>query len=424
MLNWKKLSGLLLLIIIVVGIAFVSKPYIEENLNLGLDLAGGVYVLLQAEDLEEEREDAVERAMTIIRSRVDELGVAEPVIQQEGRDRIRVELAGADIDRERAMEVIGRTAQLEFYGSELYQEVSFSAGDRIDDLEELGYEPFVTGEHMEDATASYDPQGRPYVSVDFTSEGATLFRDATRRYLNEPIVIVLDNEVISYPTVQNVIHGGEGMITGVGTIEEANDLALMLRSGALPVTLEELETRTIGPSLGEDLQEQSLEAGVIGLILVLVFMIIMYRLPGLMAGFALALYLVIVFGFLVYLNATFTLPGIAGLILSIGMAVDANIIIFERIKEELNHQKTLRVAVDTGFKRGIMTILDSNITTLIAAAVLFYFGTGPIRGFAVTLSTGIIASMLTAVVFTRVILKLLVSSRVVKNPKYFGVQRS
>lgn len=423
MIKWSRIAIIIAIVIAVVVAGWASYNHVGDNINLGLDLAGGVYVLLEAEDVhEDDEDDAIDRAMRIIRSRVDELGVAEPVIQREGADRIRVELAGGDIDRERAMEVIGRTAQLEFYGAGLYQEVDIEEGDRIENLDEYDYDPYLTGEHLEDASVGYTPQGRPYVNVEFTSDGTALFRDFTQKYLNEPIVIVLDGEIVSAPVVQSIIAEGEGMIDGIPTAEEASDIALMLRSGALPVSLTELETRTVGPSLGTELQEQSLQAGILGFALILLFMIFMYRAPGLMANIALAVYLMIVFNFLIYLDATFTLPGIAGLILSVGMAVDANIIIFERIKEELRHQKTLRVSIESGFRRAIRTILDSNITTLIAAAVLFYFGSGPIRGFSVTLSTGIIASMITAVLFTRVILKLLVASRLVRHKKYFGVK--
>ncbi len=421
MIKWGRIVILLGILIAVIGAGWFSYRHVSEDINMGLDLAGGVYVLLEAEDVQDdEAGDAVERAMTIIRSRVDELGVTEPVIQREGADRIRVELAGGDIDRERAMEVIGRTAQLEFYGSDLYRELDLEEGETIENLDDYGYEPYLTGEHLEDAGVGYTPQGRPYVNVEFTAEGTNLFRDFTEKYLQERIVIVLDGEIVSAPQIRSVIAQGEGMIDGIPTAEEASDIALMLRSGALPVSLQELETRTVGPTLGTELQEQSLQAGILGFALILVFMIFMYRAPGIMANIALAVYLMIVFNFLVSLGATFTLPGIAGLILSVGMAVDANIIIFERIKEELQHGKSLRVSIDAGFRRAIRTILDSNITTLIAAAVLFYFGSGPIRGFSVTLSTGIIASMITAVLFTRVILKLLVSSRVVANKKYFG----
>ncbi|OWZ83611.1 protein translocase subunit SecD [Natranaerobius trueperi] len=425
MIRWKKITMLMMVLLIVSVASFAVYSYATNNINLGLDLAGGVYVLLEADDVEgDDTDDAIDRALTIIRSRVDELGVSEPVVQREGQDRIRVELAGEDIDRDRAMEVIGRTARLEFYGPEIYYDLDLDEDETIENLDELGYSPLVTGDHLEDAGVGYGPQGQPYVSIDFTSEGARLFQQATEQNVGEPIVIVLDGEVVSAPNVRNVIRKGEAMIDGMASVEEANDVALMLRSGALPVSLIELETRTIGPSLGEDLREQSLTAGIIGFSLVLVFMIIMYRLPGLMSNIALIVYITLVFGFLVHLGATFTLPGIAGLILSVGMAVDANIIIFERIKEEINNGKTLRVSVESGFKRGIKTILDSNVTTLIAAAVLFYFGTGPIQGFAVTLSTGIIASMITAVLFTRLVLKLLVATGLVKNVKYFGVQRS
>lgn len=435
MIKWNKLALLLIILIAIVGLSFPARSYVEENVNLGLDLAGGIYVLLEAEDLDEHPDpsQAIDGAITVLRSRVDELGVSEPVIQQEGSDRIRVELAGEDIDREEAMEVIERTAQLEFYGPELIEDPDFDMGilEKLPEEEEQptvpgdvldNYEPLLTGEHLEDASAGYDQYNRPMVGLEFTSEGRERFADATSRYIGEPIIMVLDDEIVSAPSVDEPITGGEASIRNIGSIEEASNIAVMLRAGALPVTLTELETRSVGPTLGADLLEDSVLAGIIGLTIVVLFMIVVYRVPGVMSAFALGLYLMIVFLILINLGATFTLPGIAGLILSIGMAVDANVIIFERIKEELRNKKTLRSSVDYGFKKALSTILDSNVTTLIGATILFFFGTGPVRGFAVTLSVGIVASMFTALVFSKLILRTLIQTRLIKNPKYFGVK--
>ncbi len=436
MIRWSKVIILAAILAVIVGILSPASSYIRENANLGLDLAGGVYVLLQAEDQEDEGtgDDVVERAMTVIRNRVDELGVSEPVIQREGHDRIRIELAGEDLDREEAMEVIGRTAQLEFYGPEILEDPDFDVDlsraaaekdpeerETVSDEVLERYDPLLTGNELADASVAYNPQGQPFVGIEFTAEGRDKFAEATTAYVGQPIVMILDNEIISAPEVNEPITGGEASIENVGDVDEAGNIALMLRTGALPVTLTELETRTVGPTLGADLIDNSVTAAIVAIVLVLLFMIVMYRLPGIMSCFALCLYLIILFMALISLDATFTLPGIAGLVLSIGMAVDANVIIFERIKEELRDKKTIRTSVDSGFKKALSTILDSNITTLIGAAILFYFGTGPVRGFAITLSVGIVASMFTAIIFSRIVLRTLIQTRLIKSTKYFGV---
>lgn len=434
MIRWKKFILLIVMLAVVVTLSFPVTNYVKENANLGLDLAGGLYVLLQAEDPGEDRDkdEVVESALRILRGRVDELGVAEPVLQREGRDRIRVELAGGDLDREDAMEIIERTAQLKFFAPEIMDDPGFEyealrevrdeESARISEDVIERHEPILSGDDLADASASYNPYGQPIVAVEFTSEGREKFAEATSKYVGRPIVMLLDNELISAPEISEPIMGGEASIENLESIEEARNIAVMLRSGALPVSLTELETSSVGPTLGAELLENSIMAGVIGLMLVLLFMIGFYRLPGLMSCFALALYLMILFLVLINIGATFTIPGIAGLILSVGMAVDANVIIFERIKEELRNKKTLRTSVDSGFKKALSTILDSNVTTLIGASILFYFGAGPIRGFAVTLSVGILASMFTAIVFSRLILKTLIQSRIIKSPRYFGIK--
>ncbi|PKM83805.1 MAG: protein translocase subunit SecD [Firmicutes bacterium HGW-Firmicutes-13] len=373
-------------------------------MNLGLDLVGGVYVLLEARETEGKVEqDTLDRAITIIRNRIDEFGVSEPLIQQEGENRIRIEIPNID-DSGRAMEIIGRTALLTFVDPE---------GEVV-----------VTGANLTKAEFTYDEYNRPAVGLEFDREGSEKFAEVTRKWVGtgQPIAIILDDELVSAPVVSSVITDGRGIIQGHFTAEEARDLALILRSGALPVEMVELETRTIGPTLGLDSRDRSLRAGIIGMALLLVFMLAIYRTMGALAGFALGIYVVLVLAVLTAINATLTLPGIAGLILSIGMAVDANVIIFERFKEEYRSGKTLRSAVEAGFKNALSTILDANITTLIAAAVLFYYGTGPIRGFAVTLSVGILISMFTAIILTRYLLRFLIGADIITNPKYFGVR--
>ncbi len=402
-------------LLVVICLAIIASGYYafqnaadrEDGIKRGLDIAGGLYVLMEAQETEgrEVDEDTIDRAIEIIRMRVDELGVAEPIIAAQGDDRIRIELPDLE-DVEQARNIIGRTAMLRFIGP--------------DD------EVIVTGANLVDARAQRIPEQSPYpfVSIEFDAVGAALFAEATREFLEQPISIVLDDEVISQPVVQNVIPDGSGTITGTFDFEEAAHLALLLRSGALPVELNELESRMIGPTLGQRTEEIAVYAAGIGLALVLLFMIIFYRVAGVVAGVALVFYMTLVLWALTILPTTLTLPGIAGLILSIGMAVDANVIIFERIKDELRSGRTPRSAMEGGFQRAFRAILDANITTLIVTIVLFSLASGPVRGFAVTLFIGIICSMFTAVVFTRLLMRLAFRAGLIRSGAYVGVRGS
>ncbi len=402
--NMLKLILLVLSLALLGGFGYyeIFKPS-SNRLNLGLDLKGGVYVLLEARETSDgqDAEDALLRAITIIRNRIDEFGVAEPEIRQEGENRVLIELPGIE-DHARAMEIIGRTAMLTFVGPE-------------EDI-------LLTGADLTDAYVSFDELGRPAVSLEFNAAGTSKFAEATEKYLGQIISIHLDEEVASVAQVRTVIRDGKAQISGNFTSEEARDLALVLRSGALPVELVELETRSVGPTLGRDSLDRGLKAGIFGLALVVFYMLVYYRFLGLVANFSLALYIIIVLASMSLLDATLTLPGIAGLILSIGMAVDANVIIFERIKEELGAGRTPRTGLEAGFQRAFRAVLDANVTTLIAAGVLFYFGTGAIRGFAVTLTIGILVSFLTAIILTRTLLRLSVRADLVKNLWYLGVK--
>jgi preprotein translocase subunit SecD len=375
---------------------------LKDAINLGLDLRGGVYVLLEAKPKEGENitKEKMDGAVEVIRGRVDQLGVAEPVIAKQGENRIQVELPGVK-DSQKALEIIGKTASLEFVGPD-------------DSL-------ILTGDDVSDAKAVYGEQGEPMVSLKLNREGAKKFAEATAKYFEEQIAIKLDQQIISAPEVQAVIENGEAVITGLPSIEHAGELATLIRAGALPVDLEQKQILTVGPTLGADSLAKSIKAGTIGIVLLLLFILIYYRLPGLVADISLIIYIMLVLTIFVSIGATLTLPGIAGFILSIGMAVDANILIFERIKEEIKKGKTLRASLDSGFHMALSTILDSNITTIIAAAVLLYFGSGPIKGFAVTLIIGILTSLFTAVVVSRFLLKDLVSTGWFKNLKIFGV---
>lgn len=378
------------LVVVVAGIMLMTMP-----MHLGLDLQGGVHVVLEAQATEEVAvtSDIMERAFAVIDRRINAIGIAEPVIQREGARRIIVQLPGVS-DHEQAIDTIGRTAMLEFqdpYGNTV-----------------------ITGSSLKDATLSQDPAGRWAVSIEFDSVGTQQFADLTRRWAGtgQPLPIIFDGEVVMTPQAETVIPDGKGIITGGFTVEEAREMALLLRSGALPVPLEVLEIRNVGPTLGQESIDQSLKAGVVGVLLVLLFMLVYYRLPGGLADIALAVYVILVLGTLVGMRAVLTLPGIGGLVLSVGMAVDANVIIFERVKEELAKGKRVRAAIQAGWKSAFRTILDSNLTTLITAFTLFYFGTGPVRGFAVTLTVGILISMFTAIVVTRMLIEFVMN----RNP--------
>jgi len=410
--RWGKVVSLLVIIALIVGAAFLAVKPLQQSIKLGLDLKGGVQVRLQAQG--EVTDNEISQIIAIMRNRVDKLGVAEPIIQQEGKNRILIELPGVK-DPEQAIDLIGKTAQLEFM--------------TIDGTTVL------TGKDLADAREGKDPEtGENYVGLKFNEEGTKKFAEVTTQLVNmypeingerderRIIAILLDGEILQAPYVIQPITGGEGArITGYSNLQEAHNIALLLRSGALPVPVEIIEKRTVGPTLGADSIVKSKQAGIWGLAAIMVFMLIYYRVPGIIANFSLVLYALIVLGILAGINATLTLPGIAGFLLSIGMCVDANIIIYERLKEELRNGKSLRAAIDAGFSRAFWTIFDANVTTLIAAAVLFYLGTGTIKGFAVTLSIGILSSMFTAITFTRYMLKLLAESRLATNTKLYGV---
>lgn len=516
-------------IVVILAVLAISVGYLYTNgLKLGLDLQGGMHLVLEVDDpdgtlTDEAKEDAIDRAERIVRTRIDQFGVEEPIIQKVGSDRLIVELAGID-DEEQAKDIIRQSAYLEWKlvraGNELeavlprvdrqivaalgeerlremgrvettatnaieellFQNPDSSGGDApagedqasdtaaapdqatsqeelrplsallsradaetflvaAEDLETvqmfldlpevqralprdvelhwgwqvqsvagrnyhelyvLNEDPFLTGDMLEDAIANRDQQfNQSIVQFDLSRRGGRVFSRVTSEHVDERIAIVLDNEVVSAPVVRSRI-GASGQIElGASPLEEARDLALVLRAGALPAPLRIMEERTVGPSLGQDSVDQGERAGIVGLILVLVVMIAYYRLAGLFALVALGVYVVLVLGGLSAIGANLSLPGIAGLILSVGMAVDANVLIFERIREELDKGRTVRTAVDEGFQHALSAIVDANITTLITAFILLQFGTGPVQGFAVTLAMGIVASFFSALYVTR-----------------------
>lgn len=450
MIQWTKLLTLILVITTIFTAAALSIPVILEDINLGIDLRGGVYVLLEAqvpeghesqgespvEEVKESRNlwqkigdwvsgifggggesggdvtsDDMAATIAVLRNRVDGFGLSEPIIQLEGERRIRIELptdpSKPEQSQKAILETIGKTALLEFKDSQ---------GNTV-----------ITGANLVSAQAVYqdDEFGRkmPMVSLEFDREGTLAFAALTASHLGQVVPIYLDGEVISAPKVNTPITEGRAVITGSADIQEAARLANLLRSGALPLEMVQLEVRTVGPTLGADSLKKSLWAGLIGLGLVMVFMVVFYRLPGLVASFALIAYIIILLDVLVALKAVLTLPGIAGIILTLGMAVDANVIIFERLKEELKNGKTHRASVAAAFDKALSSILDGNITTLIVGAILYALGTGPIRGFAITLSLGILCSMFTAIVITKLMMRNLVDANTLKSNWLLGVSK-
>ena len=357
-------------------------------------------------------ERTLRQALEIIRRRIDEVGTRERTIQRQGSNRILIQVPGIG-SAEELKDLIGTTAQLTFQPVlNVVSDAETNAGfgnELLPSLDEAGKfyileaRPVVTGEDLVDAQPSFDQNGRPAVTFRFNPSGARRFGDYTAENIGSPFAIVLDSEVISAPVIQSHIPGGSGIITGNFSIEESTNLAVLLRAGALPATLEFLEERTIGPELGAD----SIEAGKIACLVafgaVLIFMLLSYGLFGLFANIALIINIGLIFGFLSAIGATLTLPGIAGIVLTIGMAVDANVLIFERIREELKTAKGPARAIELGYERALSAILDANITTFITAVILFAMGSGPVRGFSITLGIGILTSVFTAIFVTRLL---------------------
>ena len=422
----KNMQWRILVALGVVGFALAGMLPLKEKINLGLDLQGGMHLVLKVDTSkipEEAREDAPNRALEIIRNRIDQFGVREPLIQRQGKDSIVVQLPGVT-DRDRAIELIGRTAQLEFKLIEDNEDLNKQADEgnvpEGYELKTVGKETLLlkkkselTGDTLVAAEVKFDQSrfNEPYISLEFNSKGAAVFADVTGRNVGKRLAIVLDGKVHSAPRINEKIPSGKASISGRFSVEEASDLSIVLRAGALPAPLYIEEERTVGALLGRDSIESGIRASLIGLCLVLGFMLLYYLFAGVVASIVMLLNFVIVLGMLGWLHTTLTLPGIAGLILVIGMAVDANVLIYERIREELATGKHIRSAVGAGYNKAFTAILDSNITTLIAAALLFKFGTGPIRGFGVTLSIGIVASMFTAIFVTRIIFDLVTANK-------------
>ncbi len=408
----------------------------------GTDLRDHTLILsLRTGEAERIEKAAVSQALETIRNRIDQFGVTEPLIQQQGERQILIQLPG-ERDPQRALNLIGKTALLEFklldeenpLARELPERIPASGeeallaewkpklppGDAIlfERVEADGVvvskQPYLvkdraamTGDSLRDALVAIGDFNEPYVSITFDSAGAKQFERITSENVKKRLAIVLDGSVYSAPVIQERIAGGRASISGSFSMDEANDLAIILRAGALPAPVNVIQNVTVGPSLGQDSIDAGIRAAWIGTLLVVLFMAIYYRLAGVIADFALVLNVVLLIGALAALNATLTLPGIAGIILTIGMSVDSNVLIFERIREELRQGKPVRLAVDAGYEKAFLTIIDAHVTTLITALVLFLFGTGPIKGFAVTLSLGVTINLFTALVGTKVVFDLM-----------------
>ncbi len=403
----------------------------KGKMNLGLDLQGGMHLVLEVDTSSltaDEAKDAPQRALEIIRNRIDQFGVLEPTIQLQGGNRLLIQLPGVT-DRVRAKEIVGRTAHLEFKivtdDPELLKKAV--AGEEIEGYERkqmktregkteellLEKNAVLTGDMLVNATTEFSQQGfgMPYVSLEFNDKGADLFAELTGQNVGKRLAVVLDGEVYTAPVIREKIPSGRAQITGNFSVEEAKDIALVLRAGALPAPVKIIEERSVGAALGRDSIEKGIKSVIIGGIAVLVFMAGYYLLAGAIADFALVFNIILITAAMSYFRATLTLPGIAGLVLTIGMAVDANVLIFERIREESRLGKPFKAAIGAGYAKAFLTILDSNVTTLITALILFQFGTGPVKGFATTLSIGIITSMFTALFVTRLMLDLVSAAR-------------
>ena len=454
----KRDAGILVLVVILLGIAAYFAFPISKT-KLGLDLQGGLAVVLQGQDTAKAplTSAAMDQAVKIIQNRVNGLGVAEPEIQRQGTDQISVQLPGIK-DPAAALAVIGKTAVLEFFdvntqfGTEYTSEADalkaagvtdanklpsgkevvhypISAGAKTDGWYLVTTLPVVAGSDLTGASQGFDQFNAPKVNMQFNNDGATKFSDITKKMgqtyqisgTDQLLAIVLDGTVESAPRVTEQIAGGQAEITGKFTVDEAKQLALVLQTGALPVDLVAVNQNEIGATLGKAALNQALLAGAVGLLLVLIFMIIYYRALGLVADIALMVYGVLFIGILNGIGVTMTLPGIAGMILTVGMAVDANILIFSRMRDEVANGKTLGPATETGFRKAFRAIFDCNMTTIIVAVILFWAASGTVRGFALTLGIGVALSMFTAVLVSRSMLVLLSHWKVFRSERFLGL---
>lgn len=408
----KVLLNLALVVAVLVIFGFGA---FKVETKQGLDLKGGVYIVLKANPIKDENgnlqpvtNDSMIKLKEIMDRRINGLGVSEPVMQISGTDRLIIEIPGVK-DAEEAIKLIGKTALLEF---KLVREDG-SLGDAV-----------LTGKSLVKSDVTYDNMGKPQIAFELNASGAQKFAEVTRENVGRQLAIVLDGEVQTSPKINSEIPGGRGVITGNYTTDDAKKMSTLLNAGALPVAVEILETRTVGATLGKESIDASFKAGLLAFALIGVFMLVLYGIPGMAANIALAIYGIVVFGSLNFIESTLTLPGIAGFILSLGMAVDINVLLFERMKEEMRLGNTVLGSVDAGFKKAFSSIFDGNMTTLLITAVLITLGTGPIKGFAVILTIGVLASLFTSITLSRFILKSFIHIFKIENPIWFGVRRA
>ncbi len=376
------------------------KPF-SETITKGLDLQGGVSVVMEIQDEEVSKED-LEKTKEQLSLRVNKIGVAETVVSTEGDRRIRIDIP-AQVDSGKIVESLGKTGELTFKSPK---------GDVI-----------LTGQDVNKAIATSDENGLPQVALELNEEGTKKFADATKEYLGQSISVNMDDEVLTNPTVNSVITNGSAVITGSKSADDAKRLAGLINAGALPVTVKAASVKTVGAQLGEEALPNALKAALIGIGLIFVFMIIYYRVPGAIACLALTLFIALILFLFGEIGVTLTLPGIAGVLLTIGMAVDANVLIFERIREELKKGVSIRSAVEKGFENATSSIMDSNITTIIAALVLYFLGSGTVKGFAITLLVGIVVSLFTALIVTKFFMNKAVEMGLLTKLSQFRVKR-
>jgi preprotein translocase subunit SecD len=437
--------GVIVLLAIGSGyLVFNNQNKYPFEFKRGLDIQGGMHLVLQAKTTDKIKEidpQVMSAAIAVVRNRVDVLGVAEPLIQPKGDDQIIVDMPGIT-DKEEALRMIGKTAQLTFRA----HKADFPTGKpapiqtpapaasgapagapTVENLPKNTANDWVlTGiDGTMITSARVEPQGTSWaVSAEFNGEGGRVLADVSRQLLHKPMGIFLDNNLISDPVVQQELNGGNVQITGNFDAKQANELMNYLKAGSLPVPLEVIENRSVEASLGTESVKATLIAGLIGAAAVMIFMVVVYQLPGMIANVALIIYSLLVLAIFKIIPVTLTVPGVAAFILSVGMAVDANILIFERTKEELRDERTLYAAIEIGFKRAFSAIVDSNVNSLITCVILFIFGTGPVKGFALTLAIGVLVSMFTAITATRTLHHWVLEARQDRGggPSFFGVQ--
>ena len=416
---------LMLVVVLTLGAMYIIQDNKAYPFKLGLDIQGGMHLVLEAKDVPPTKtspeikvtDQVMSSVMQVLRNRVDQYGVSEPVIQRKGERQIVIDMPGLK-NPEEAREYLGKTAQLVFQEPQVTSPVQGATASAWADTA-------LNGKMLLDAKAQPVNSGAGggwEVNLKFNPEGAKLFGELTSKFVGKQIAIKLDDKQISAPNVNEPILQGDAVITGGFSAREAQLLASQLRAGALPVPLVEVENRVVGASLGTDTVKSSIRAGIIGFILVVLFMPVIYRVPGLVAALALAIYALLVLAIFKVIPVTLTVPGVAGFILSIGMAVDANVLIFERTKEELKRGRSLYSAIEIGFKRAFTAIFDSNSTTILVCVILYSLGTGLVKGFALTLAIGVLCSLFTAITVTRALLHQVLEAKGLKHPTYFGVK--